>query len=114
MTGDIKRFVETCDVCQKVNDKFSKPPTKLRPIPIESEIWHQVWSQVKNYMLLQFNLQVGIDLIGPLPLTKDGNKYIITMIDYFSKWPEAQALPNKCAQGVACFIYKTTCRYGYT
>ncbi len=34
------------------NDKFSKPPTKLRPIPIESEIWHQVWSQVKNYMLL--------------------------------------------------------------
>ncbi len=52
MTGDIKRFVETCDVCQKVNDKFSKPPTKLRPIPIESEIWHQVWSHVKNYMLL--------------------------------------------------------------
>ena len=27
---------------------------------------------------------VEIDLIGPLPITNDGNKYIVTMIDYLA------------------------------
>ncbi len=27
-------------------------------------------------------------MIGPLPTTNHGNKYIVTMIDYFSKWPD--------------------------
>ena len=53
MTGDIKKFIETCDVCQRVNDKFSKPSTELCPIPVESEIWQQVQSYYfYSYMLL--------------------------------------------------------------
>ncbi len=57
---------------------------------------------------------MGIDLIGPLPKTKHGNRYIVTLIDYFSKWPEAAALPNKEAEGVAIFIYRMICRYSYS
>ena len=30
--------------------------------------------------------QVGIDLIDPLPTTLNGNKYVVTLVDYFSKW----------------------------
>ena len=55
-------------------------------------------------------LQIGIDIIEPLPKTKSGKKYIVTLIDYFSKWPEAEALANKNADSVARFIFKTTCR----
>lgn len=33
--------------------------------------------------------QIGIDTIGPLPKTANGKKYIVTLINYFSKWPEA-------------------------
>ena len=36
-----------------------------------------------------------MDLIGPLTTTKRGNKYILTFIDYFSKWPEAIPLQSK-------------------
>ena len=54
---------------------------------------------------------MGIDLIGPLPETKAGNKYIITLVDFFSKWPEAAALPDKKADGVALFLYQMVCRY---
>ena len=36
-------------------------------------------------------LQVGIDLIGPLPQTDAGNRYIGILIDGFTKWPEFQA-----------------------
>ena len=48
--------------------------------------------------------------MGPLPVTAKGNKYIITLVDYFSKWPEAEALPDKSAKGVALFLYRMMCR----
>jgi len=38
--------------------------------------------------------RVAIDVLGPLPETNQGNKYILIAMDYFSKWPEAYALPN--------------------
>jgi len=31
-------------------------------------------------------------------------------MDYFSKWPEAEPLQDKSAEGVALFLYKTLCR----
>ena len=56
-------------------------------------------------------MQIGIDLVGPLPMTKNGNRYIITLVDYFSKWAEAEALPDKTAESVSSFLYKMICRY---
>ena len=41
-----------------------------------------------------------MDLIGPLPVTPRGNKYIIKSTDYFSKWAEAAPLQDKTAAGV--------------
>lgn len=62
--------------------------------------------------VLSVCIQVGIDLIGPLPTTAKGNKYIVTLVDYFSRWPEAAGLPDKTAQGVAMFLYDLFCRFG--
>ena len=56
-------------------------------------------------------MQLGIDLIGPLPMTKAGNRYISTSVDYFSKWPEATLLKDKSAAGVALFLFHLFCRY---
>ena len=39
-------------------------------------------------------------------------RYLITCRDYFSKWPEAQALPSKCAAGVANFLFSLITRLG--
>ena len=55
-----------------------------------------------------------MDLIGPLPETPRGNKYVITLTDYFSKWAEAAPLPSKHADGVAKFIYSVSIRAGIT
>ena len=41
--------------------------------------------------------QVCIDLTGPLPTTVNGNKYVVTLVDYFSKWPEAVPLNDVCS-----------------
>ena len=49
----------------------------LHPIPV-SHTWKKV----------------GIDLIK-LPKSRNDNQYCITLTDYFTKWPEAEAVPTK-------------------
>ena len=57
--------------------------------------------------------QVGIDFVGPLPRTTQGNKYIIVAVDYLTKWPEAQPVPAATAEEAAKFIYEIIiCRHG--
>ncbi|KAL5471569.1 hypothetical protein EMCRGX_G029696 [Ephydatia muelleri] len=50
---------------------------------------------------------VAIDFIGPIsPMSLSGNRYILTLSDYFSKWVEAVATPSKEAHQVASTLYK--------
>src|SRR6266511_1108529 len=54
----------------------------------------------------------GIDIVGPLPITREGNRYIVVAMDYFSRWPEAKLLKAANAETVATFIYeKIICRF---
>ena len=36
-----------------------------------------------------------IDILGPLPQSKQGNKYILIAADYFIKWVEAYPLVRR-------------------
>ena len=38
---------------------------------------------------------VGADIIGPLKATSQGNRYILSVIGYFTKYAEAETLPNQ-------------------
>eukprot|EP00731_Ephydatia_muelleri_P002673 Em0001g2673a len=38
-----------------------------------------------------------------------GNKYVVTLVDYFSKWPEGAPLKDKTAASVALFLFETFC-----
>ena len=42
----------------------------------------------------------------PLPLTSQGNQYIITTVNYFTRWPKAYAVLQASAQQAAKFIYE--------
>ena len=44
---------------------------------------------------------VAVDILGPLPKTAAGNKYIVVAGDYFTKWIEAYAVPNQEALTIA-------------
>ncbi len=50
--------------------------------------------------------RVAFDVIGPLPTTANGNRFILTEIDYFSKLAEVYALSNHKAETVADCILK--------
>ncbi len=48
-----------------------------------------------------------MDLVGPLPVTPAGNKYLFTVsyTDYYTKWAVAGAL--KCNTGyLACYLVR--------
>nr|GEY72230.1 reverse transcriptase domain-containing protein [Tanacetum cinerariifolium] len=53
----------------------------------------------------------GIDFMGPFPSSR-GNKYILVVIDYLSKWVEAKALPTNDARVVCKFLKSLFARFG--
>src|SRR6266498_3992405 len=94
MKDDIKSYIQTCDQCQKHGKTIDK--NELHSIKIKEPFY-----------------QGGIDIVGPLTETSQGNKYIVVAIDYFTKYPEARVLTNVNAKSVANFIYEDIiCRHG--
>ncbi|UYV70790.1 K02A2.6-like [Cordylochernes scorpioides] len=45
--------------------------------------------------------RIAIDIMGPLPRSDKGNRYILVATDYFTKWPEAFPLADQEAETVA-------------
>lgn len=98
ITSDLKRYIKGCSQCQR-----RKSP---RPVKYETALRPTIPSSI--------NARVGIDLVGPLPLTESTrSQYVCVMIDYFSKWPEAVPIKDKSANSVAKAIYNGWyCRHG--
>ena len=44
---------------------------------------------------------VSIDILGPLPVTEEGNKYVLAAVDHFTRWVEAFPIRNQEATTVA-------------
>ena len=96
MKKRVQYHIKYCDMCQRINQhKLSKSGSTLHPIKVPNRLWSQI----------------GIDLIGPLPEV-EGMRYIITAIDYTSKWVEAKAIPTKTSENVAEFLHSLQTRYG--
>ena len=55
-----------------------------------------------------------MDVVGPLPHTKSGNKFLLVVMDYSTKWPEAFAFRNITTETVVHCLVKMTARKGVT
>src|SRR5438874_2594431 len=94
MYEDTKEYVKLCDNCQRRGQKGEK--SYLNPIEVEEPFE-----------------RIGIDFVEPLEKTRRGNKYILVVTDYLTKWPEAKAMKDATATNVVKFIYKIIiCRHG--
>ncbi|GBM45473.1 Retrovirus-related Pol polyprotein from transposon 412 [Araneus ventricosus] len=57
--------------------------------------------------------RMALDILGPLPVTTNGNRYVLVMMDYFTKWPEAIPIPDQEASTVAEELVRASIsRYG--
>ena len=52
---------------------------------------------------------VAMDIVGPLPPSKSGNKYILVVSDYFTRWVEAFGIPNLTVAN--CIVDSVFCRW---
>lgn len=93
---DTKLFVHCCDACTTQNG-----PTQGSHAPLQR---YQVGAPMEP---------VGVDILGPFPLTDGGNRYVLVAMDYFTKWPEAYAVPDQSATTTAeRLVCEMFCRFG--
>ena len=94
MYVNIREYTKSCDSCQRRGKKKTLGP--LHPIEVKEPFQ-----------------QIGIDIVGPLPITPRKNRYIVVATDYLTKWPEAKPLAEASAATVSEFIYEEIiCRHG--
>ena len=76
---DVKSFCRTCNTSQLTGKpNCNIPVTPLKPIPA----FHEPFNQVL------------IDYVGPLPKTRTGNQYLLTIMCASTRFPEAVPLRN--------------------
>lgn len=85
---DVKQYVQTCRDCQRRKTPPVKPAGLLQPVDPPK---------------IPFQ-QVGMDLLGPFPLSSSGNRWIVVAMDYLMRYCETKALPRSTAAEVAKFF----------
>ena len=86
LQSDVRSYVAGCETCTK---RKEPNPTKRAPMQI-----------VRSGYPME---RLAIDILGELPMTPNGNKYILVISDYFTKWTDALPMPNM----EACTVAKT-------
>ncbi|KAJ8332586.1 hypothetical protein SKAU_G00423750 [Synaphobranchus kaupii] len=81
---DVELHVHCCDSCTA-----QKGPSQCSRAPLQQ---HLVGAPMER---------VGVDILGPFPVTDSGNRYILVAMDYFNKLPEAFAIPDQSAATMA-------------
>src|SRR6266508_3483006 len=55
---------------------------------------------------------MGVNIVRLLLITREGNRYIVIVMDYFSRWPEVRPLRAANADTVVTFLYEEIiCRF---
>lgn len=95
--SETKRFVKSCDICQRTVPRHLVGRAPLGTMPIIETPFSRV----------------GIDIIGPLsPTSSKGNRYILTMVDFATRYPDAIALPSSESKVVAEGLMEMLSRVG--
>ena len=81
---DVSRYCQSCDICQRTIPKGRCGKTPLVAMPIIGEPF----------------ARVAIDLVGPLPMSGRKHRWILTLVDCASRYPEA--IPMKGIDTIEC------------
>ena len=81
---DVTEYCQACPECQRTAPRLTTR-SLLIPMPIIG---------------VPFD-QLALDIVGPLPKTSRGHRYILVMVDYATRYPEALPLRAATAKAVA-------------
>ncbi|XP_035988756.1 uncharacterized protein LOC118561082 [Fundulus heteroclitus] len=93
---DVAKFCKTCPECQVTSNRLpSRAP--LQPLPIISVPFQRL----------------GMDIVGPLERSRAGNRYMLVITDYATKYPEVFPLKSIKAKAVAFSLVQLFSRVGF-
>ena len=81
---DVDEFCRSCCECQKTSPG-RRAVAPLVPLPVIEVPFERI----------------TMDIIGPLPRSRSGNRYVLVVCDYATRWPEAAPLRSIDAEHVA-------------
>ena len=81
---EVANYCRSCEVCQKSNPRHP-PKARMMAMP---------WIE-------QPFKRIAMDVVGPLPRTQRVNRFILTICDYATRYPEAIAMPSVEATRIA-------------
>ena len=84
LVPEVHRAIQQCHLCQVKSQKAHTQKDVHRP-SIQAGVPFQVCS---------------MDILGPLRVSSEGNKYLLTLKDVFSKWFEAILLNGTISEKV--------------
>ena len=95
MWTDIRTYYSRCNLCSVHRERCDKPPpTEMLQARLPNEV-------------------VAMDIVGPLPHSTKGRRYILTVMDHATCWVEAYPLESKSARAVTeAFNGEWVSRYG--
>ncbi|XP_076434617.1 uncharacterized protein LOC143274631 [Babylonia areolata] len=97
MCKDVRQYCRSCDVCQRTSPCGKNQRVPLGTVPLVSEPFQKV----------------GVDLVGPItPASARGNRYILVVVDYATRYPEAVALKGIDSVTVADALWQMWTRVG--
>ena len=97
MSGDVRRYCQTCDVCQRALPKGRVPKATLVSMPLVDQPFEKV----------------AVDIVGPvIPCSDRGYRFILVMVDYATRYPEATALKDIRAETIAEALWEMWTRLG--
>ena len=86
MCADIRRYCRSCDRCQKVYPRGRVKKAPLGKLPLVGVPFERV----------------AVDLIGPIiPASEEGHRFVLVMVDYATRYPEAVPLKSTDSVHVA-------------
>ena len=92
----VERWCKCCKECQIMNQPN-----------------HCTRGKMKTYVVGEPLERISLDILGPVSQTYKGNKYILVVTDYFTRFAEAYSLPDIEATTVADkLLTEFICRYG--
>lgn len=96
MSDSVRRWCKLCQYC-----------ARCRPGPGKGK------SPLKQFKIRAPMECMAVDILGPFPITRNGNEYIIVLGVYYTKWKEAFAVPNHKTITVAeKLVTEVFCRFG--
>ena len=95
---DVKEYCRTCPVCQKLGKGAKPAVAPLHSLPLVTEPFSEI----------------AMDIIGPLPPCRNsGNRFILTVLDLCTHYPEAIPLQHHTAQDVARALISVFSHFGF-